>query len=576
MGLSCFGWGRAVIQVLDTGDQRRCPGITLIWLGWATTLLLLQAAHFFFPLTAYVVAPIYIIGILFYIIMRRRAQNGSKGSVSWALVCGCLRDRSEFLRFAGAFMVVFAAACWIALQSMGPVMNYDSGLYHFNVIRWINSFPAVPGLGNLHGRLAFNQSFFIWVAGLNFFPFFNYGYAIANGFLFLLTVSTCVLFLLPALKRPVVIINSHPFKYFAVIAAFPLLLSIALFSGDISSPSSDLASIFLQITIFIMFVRYMAEWVEERRQDFPGLITILILSATAITIKPSNLAFAVTVICICMIHAWKFSHTRSVSRLLFPVALVILVWMFHGYVLSGVPFYPLAVGWIPVDWAVPVEKINDTANWVYSWARQSYTHWSQVLGGWEWFWPWMRQVSRNDGLIHELVTAVFFFFTALAVAFLYKKKTCFRWHDFVVLLPGVFGVVFWFFTAPDPRFLNASSWCLLLGAGLLFLCSVRPLLNDRLFAVVFCYVFLLSYGWFIVTVVKESRAITIKAYSGWAPIKAASLERKVTTSGLVVFVPQTGDQCWDAPLPCTPYFDPDLRLRSQGKLASGFTVGSVK
>src|SRR5262245_12093872 len=39
-----------------------------------------------------------------------------------------------------------------------------------------------------------------------------------------------------------------------------------------------------------------------------------------------------------------------------------------------------------------------------------------------------------------------------------------------------------------------------------------------------------------------------------------------------VFTPQQGGSCWDSPLPCTPYFNPDLRLRIPGQLASGFTM----
>jgi len=43
-------------------------------------------------------------------------------------------------------------------------------------------YPYRSGLGNLHGRLAFNQSFFVYVAALNFYPFFGYGRSIANSF----------------------------------------------------------------------------------------------------------------------------------------------------------------------------------------------------------------------------------------------------------------------------------------------------------------------------------------------------------------------------------------------------------
>jgi hypothetical protein len=46
----------------------------------------------------------------------------------------------------------------------------------------------------------------------------------------------------------------------------------------------------------------------------------------------------------------------------------------------------------------------------------------------------------------------------------------------------------------------------------------------------------------------------------------------VTRSGLVVHVPRAGEQCWDAPLPCTPYPHESLALRLPGDIGAGFEV----
>jgi hypothetical protein len=65
-------------------------------------------------------------------------------------------------------------------------------LYHFNTIRWLNEYPLVPGLGNLHGRLAYNQSFFTYAASVNFYPLFHHGHNVANSFLLLLFLAECL------------------------------------------------------------------------------------------------------------------------------------------------------------------------------------------------------------------------------------------------------------------------------------------------------------------------------------------------------------------------------------------------
>ena len=50
----------------------------------------------------------------------------------------------------------------------------------------------------------------------------------------------------------------------------------------------------------------------------------------------------------------------------------------------------------------------------------------------------------------------------------------------------------------------------------------------------------------------------------------ATLITRKTSSGLTIYVPVETNQCWDAPLPCTPYFLDSLHSRELGKLESGF------
>jgi hypothetical protein len=55
------------------------------------------------------------------------------------------------------------------------------------------------------------------------------------------------------------------------------------------------------------------------------------------------------------------------------------------------------------------------------------------------------------------------------------------------------------------------------------------------------------------------------------PVGAPQIEQRRLESGLVLNVPR-GHACWDAPLPCTPFPNPALRLRRDGDLGAGFMV----
>jgi hypothetical protein len=45
-----------------------------------------------------------------------------------------------------------------------------------------------------------------------------------------------------------------------------------------------------------------------------------------------------------------------------------------------------------------------------------------------------------------------------------------------------------------------------------------------------------------------------------------------TKSGLILYTPQKGDQCWDIHLTCVPYPDSQLRLIAPGDLSKGFAI----
>ena len=368
MGVAYYGWGRGATYVLGFNQHTIRFDLTLIWLGWALTLFIFQLLHLLSPLTTYVVAPVFGVGTVLSIPQIIKA-------------CRSFRYRSltSVQTTVMAFLII-AGASWIASRAMLFPTNYDSGLYHFNAIRWINSFPIVPGLGNLHGRLGFNQSFFTYVAALNFYPLFGHGRSLANSFLFILTILSFVQFLWPVFRRPQLLAESHPFRYFSVLFAFPILGYLAVDSrvsgiDGLASPTPDFVSTLLQLTMFVILAQGIAAWtVGERRQDHRAAV-LAILAATSITIKLSNLAFAAVILSMCLAFAWRTSSARirDILRTLVPALLVIVVWSVRGFILSGCPLFPSTIGCVPVDWAVPIERVQNLENVVYGWARGNPT-----------------------------------------------------------------------------------------------------------------------------------------------------------------------------------------------------------
>ena len=122
-----------------------------------------------------------------------------------------------------------------------PIM-YDSGLYHFASIRWLNEEAIVPGLGNLHWRLALNQSYFGFLALLNIAPYWNKGYAAGGLFLLLLTSASLCEF------------GLHSRSVWRTVVVIILSLYLCQIAGSISNPSPDIAISLLEIVVFLFLV----------------------------------------------------------------------------------------------------------------------------------------------------------------------------------------------------------------------------------------------------------------------------------------------------------------------------------
>lgn len=564
LAVAYFGWGKMTTSLLGLGRQEDNLVTPFIWIGWAFTLFIFQLTHFALPLTAFVVIPVLIIGV----------ASAIPGVIA-SFRSHTIRTSKVLMVLSGIISVVLLVSFWVASRSMLTPENYDSGLYHFNKIRWINSFPVVPGLGNLHGRLAFNQSFFTYVAALNFFPFFGRGYSIANSFLYLLANATFIDLLRPVFKRPSLLVEDHPFKYTSIIIAFPILWYLSISGCNLSSPSPDFASIVLQLTMIIILAQGIGEYTTKQANQNFKVVLLGILATAAVTVKLSNLAFSAVIVSFVILYAIKPHAKKTVFRTMVLSAMMMLVWCVQGFILSGAPLYPSTIGYLPVDWAVPVEKVISEAKFICSSARQpNGVYWKDIPDNWNWFSPWLSSLLINKLRVVIPLSAAVLFLIATLIISRFRRNYRTQYLEWAVLLPVIIGLIYWFLTAPSIRFSHALFVIMPLCSILLFLSSLQNIINRKIFCVVICVILIVLYSGFAGLIVKNREAVKSISLSGWHPIKEVPLDRKITLSGLTVYtVKNPGeDQCWDSTLPSTPFFDAYLSLRNPNNMPSGFKM----
>lgn len=523
---------------------------SFIWIGWAITLLFLQVLNLLFPINAYSSVPILVLGLISAIIFIKIEHRS--GAIF------------PFSKIYLLFLTI-SVLC-VAILSMHTPIAFDSGLYHFNSVRWLNESPIVLGLGNLHGRLAFNQSFFAYVGYLNLYPLFNHGHNLANSFLLLMLLAEC-LFILSKLitqKRHAAIFSTINL---AAIFLLPIVIYLALYS-QMSSPTPDIASSTLQILIFIFFIRAIDEK-SSTPYTISQLLLILIISTTAITIKLSNLLYVFSICTILLFIKLKLLYVSPkqislvVIKLMALPAFIIFVWGLRGMLLSGCPAFPSTMGCVNTHWSMPIESVKNEADWVYSWARLENETPDKVLNSWDWLMPWFRRnFWRNIWNILIVIYPLLFFIASLIMSFkLYVNhplpcKIDKQW--FLIPVPILVGLFFWFIMAPDIRFAHSLFWITPITGIIIFLKLLESSGKQNLSIILLLFITVNINIAFII--IGNPRLLTSISAEGNKPIPVVNLTIKTTLSGLEILSPIDGYQCWDSKIPCTPYFNPDLNF----------------
>ena len=524
------------------------------WMGLAVSVAVLEIWNLILPITASTTLILSCAGIL------GLALNSSSLLTSW----GAAWQSSRWL-----FLLGTAFTLLLALRSCGPCDYSDTGLYGAPAIRWIQTYPAVPGLANLHGRFGYNSSVFLCIAALGQGMWRDLGFHLFTGFL----LSALWASLLPAFARIFAKSSMSPADWFHCILAVPAFFWTTR-SRIVGTQTDEPAAIVALIAAGIFFEHFCRTDREDHRN--PGLSRLLVaatLFALAVAFKLSTIVFALLAWCLVFREIWLLVRSsnqrpRHLFAALALSTLILLPWCARGIILSGYPFFPATVFAFPVPWKVPLSAANWYALGVQSWGRIPDAPYPETRGL-HWLGDWLNHALRNRPSFQvPLAISLAGLAVALTLRFRGKPRPACPW--LTLLIPSVAGIIFWFAASPDLRFAQFAIWTTAATLGAWGIASLdlhlrrsltRPVLAMLLLSIVWC---LISFGW-------KEPIQALRGVQQPPPLPKVDLVVRHTLSGLAVYVPVQGSNCWDAPLPCTAYFDESLRLRNESSLRWGFT-----
>ncbi|MEA5077808.1 MAG: hypothetical protein VB013_04485 [Anaerolineaceae bacterium] len=457
----------------------------------------------------------------------------------------------SLLQKLGLAFFVAVEIVLLYLATLTP-SNADTGIYHAQTIHWIEAYPVVPGLANLHQRFGYDSS---WLLANAIFSlaFLNLqSFHLLMGAFFIVMAGYFYGGIHELLAGKYRLSNLMKLGFF--LALFFYLID------QVSSPGTDAPTTLMIFFILTETVRCLEDRLAARSLPY---IFLALLAFFCATFKLSSVPLLVLVLALC-IQLNREKDMRSVGWIALAAFVILLPYVVRNFILTGYPVFPgFPFILFNFDWTVPIEQVGTESRVIHWFAMLPHTSLSKF-----------EAMSKADQIIkwyHNLLPRqkAILLATALAagadVLLLFVKK----WREtlkqnkgfLLVFGAALLGCLFWFITAPAFRFgygfllstlflfgfLPVSfflpkfqRWQIGVGAALLIVCvgavfsTVRPEIN--------------------VGSIKET-IVMPAAYPGIS-------SEPCTFANFKMLCQVSYEECWYSPFPCAIKGNDHVAMRS--------------
>jgi hypothetical protein len=519
-------------------------------------------------------------------------------ALSCGLILGSLflnrRLQIEMLRpyWSTGLIVSFATLLLtISYVTTQIVTWYDTGLYHFGIIKWLSKYGSVPGLALLYYGFGYASSWFALAASFNDWILDTRASTLTGGFAFLMVILHLWMCLIRVFAQ-----RARVEDWFIIVASL-LALSVITRYEIYVSPSHDLPVIILTLVTAWSIIVATGGSAQSR-------LTPLLLSAGAVSVKLSAVPLWLFSGCL-----YLFSKRFTIRRILTLTGVSFFVlspFLTVQTMTSGCFLYPSSLICLDLPWAIGGEKSKEIMQQILR-----VSQWSTLMpperGGWDWVLQWM-MVEKYQTILILLIIFCFFFLKRDSLGSL------FPWVKWVLAM-GSGGIIYTLCLGPTWR--SSLGYLVIMPGAILSLRCARmnllmkmtlsrqqtPLICLSLLSIIILLVSIMvnnlrpfNYlrmeiaeairsGRISTAVYDEHRALLPPRilnfnleiqYLGGSPVFSVSDLQLIQKQSYNVtyFKPTSGYQCWDAELPCSSaltYENIGLRDPRRG-IAGGFIL----
>ena len=343
-------------------------------------------------------------------------------------------------------LIILLSACLLMtlVMSTWMIVHPDTLGYHAQTIQWIEKYKAVPGLIHLHVRFGYQG---LWFADAALFGFSFTG---KEGITFLNSTVLCWFFIF-IINRIDYNLFKEGKKLFGLFWMALLLMSMWSYTQvrlTATSASPDFIA-----TLFVLLIIYLL--LEKKAMHLSAYDWLLagFLSLVAATIKLS----VAPVLLIAAVSVVPILGKRKTS-LSFAMLLLFIITLFpfiaRNIITSGYIIFPsTSIDIAHTDWKYNKELTSNEKNYITAYAKKPGVVTKDEIDSvikmnvTEWVPAWWQHRSIADKSIFILLV-----FSILAALIFIKKIMRSGFISIFLLTTMLWGIIFWFMNAPDPRF----------------------------------------------------------------------------------------------------------------------------
>jgi hypothetical protein len=357
-------------------------------------------------------------------------------------LAGCSKSARDLLKIPSgcrtnsAITGIGILAAIAALDSTRLVQAFDTGLYHYQLVRWLSEYGTVPGMALLHFRFGFTSSWFALAAPFDFGPFQGRISGLLGGLAIFLALLHFALAVFRIIQR-----RAETADWFLA-GGYPLIFLVCFtWAFEVSlSPDVPVWILILMIGWLMLLAGRPEAAGDSYLERGHRRILPLFLALGTVSIKLS----AAPAVAVAGLFFWFNSGGKLNARIVSSVfaSFIAVPFLAANVASSGCPLYPSSFMCAALPWNAGKAAANIIAT-----ATMNSARWGgDVPPGataWRWIPTWFSQIDKL--LLLSFCAACLVGFCAVRG---WRRGKPFVW----VLALALGGAAFLFLTAPNPRF----------------------------------------------------------------------------------------------------------------------------